>query len=301
MAWGPWIQDPDITVQAGRARTVGDSGASLGPVSFTGAYTVSDVNNDVQAITAAAVAAAMTDNAEGYPYYSAAAPPATTNAAVFADTGTSPVGYRLDGNYLVECLYSVAFPHGWLPPSGMIQLEGDGQPHVVEAHVELIHEQSLETARSPDYAAPASLEVYKHTATFDGHVVPGTQVFLGSDALSWVDTGPAPTFSTVVDLAGAELDAGVVFTPFVRIEPGAWAYSSDFFDDEFLRQQVVTDVDLPNSYYVWRPPRYRFFIPGVPARRIYPRTDSVGPGLGRNYPPPNTPQSGVRFGSSSPL
>lgn len=39
----------------------------------------------------------------------------------------------------------------------------------------------------------------------------------------------------------------------------------------------------------------------APARRLYPRTDSVGPGLGRIYPPPNTQQSGGRFGSAAPL
>lgn len=48
-------------------------------------------------------------------------------------------------------------------------------------------------------------------------------------------------------------------------------------------------------------PRYRFQFSETPARRLYPRTDSVGPGLGRIYPPPNTQQSGGRFGSAAPL
>lgn len=39
---------------------------------------------------------------------------------------------------------------------------------------------------------------------------------------------------------------------------------------------------------------------GIPARRLWPRTDDLGIGIGRIYPPPNTPQSGARFGSSSP-
>lgn len=38
----------------------------------------------------------------------------------------------------------------------------------------------------------------------------------------------------------------------------------------------------------------------VPARRLYPRTDSHGLGIGRVYPPPNTPQASGRTGSSSP-
>lgn len=39
----------------------------------------------------------------------------------------------------------------------------------------------------------------------------------------------------------------------------------------------------------------------TPARLVYPRTDSIGPANGRLYPPPNTQQTGSRFGSSSPL
>lgn len=41
--------------------------------------------------------------------------------------------------------------------------------------------------------------------------------------------------------------------------------------------------------------------PNVPARRLYPRTDDLGFGIGRFYPPPDTQQHGRRFGSSSPL
>ncbi len=38
----------------------------------------------------------------------------------------------------------------------------------------------------------------------------------------------------------------------------------------------------------------------VPARRLWPRTDDLGLGTGRVYPPPNTPQSGGRIGSAAP-
>lgn len=37
----------------------------------------------------------------------------------------------------------------------------------------------------------------------------------------------------------------------------------------------------------------------TPARRLYPRTDAHGLGIGRGYPPPSTPQASGRTGSSS--
>lgn len=39
----------------------------------------------------------------------------------------------------------------------------------------------------------------------------------------------------------------------------------------------------------------------IPPRLVYPRTDSLGLGIGRVYPPPNTQQHGRQTGSSSPL
>lgn len=54
--------------------------------------------------------------------------------------------------------------------------------------------------------------------------------------------------------------------------------------------------------YVLRPPRYRFFRNAtvIPPRRQYPRQDGLGIGIGRTWPPPNTPQAGRGIGPASP-
>lgn len=55
----------------------------------------------------------------------------------------------------------------------------------------------------------------------------------------------------------------------------------------------------PTMIYTLRPPRYRWIFADVPARRLWPRQDGLGLGLGRTWPRPDTYQAG-RLGPGSP-
>lgn len=294
--WGPWIQDPDITVAAGRNLALLDTEDNLGDVTHTGGgYGVTDINDDVSATTLPAVAGRVTHNLSGYAP-SITSPPVFTE--LYVSLVTSVDGYTLEGKVHEEVLNCEAFPHGWSPPPGA-EVEGGAEPVVITGHVELVHTQTVHAARTPDFTVDAKLKIYQSDAV--GGVPTSGEVLVTQYDLSYVDSGSAPTFRTVVDLGGAALN-GALFNMFV-LPVGTWAFSSGFTSTDSLTQRVDTDVDLDASYYVWRPPRYRLFIDDDVdlARRLWPRTDSVGPAIGRVYPTPDTPQYGRRFGSAAPL
>lgn len=61
--------------------------------------------------------------------------------------------------------------------------------------------------------------------------------------------------------------------------------------------------DFTYMRYRFRPPRYRFFKESTvpPARRLWPRNDPLGVGIGRTWPAPNTYQYGRGRGPGSPV
>lgn len=107
------------------------------------------------------------------------------------------------------------------------------------------------------------------------------------DADRLADFGIGPTGS--VQFALAPVDQWT--------EDQSWAY-----DVPPTGPSMKVSTSLEAGYKL----RYkaRFLVPegGVdPARQLWPRNDDAGPALGRVWPPPDNPQSGVGFGANAPL
>lgn len=304
MPYGPWIQDPDITVQAGRLRShyFGASSPPIATASGPAPYTVATINAGMQGTVLPSILVEDSDTAEDYPYLPASAP-----FGIFAEyaalVSRSAVSWEVSGAFTQESYGHSPYPHGWSGPpftGDPYEIEGGADPVVVAAHLEHVHTQAGGTDRTPDFSGSATLYVYRHLADVAGNVTASTRSLLTSYPLTYTET-TGVVGTTIHDLTGAELDAGIVINPYIQIGID-WQFSSGVDISDTLAFRVETLLDLANSYYVWRPPRYRYLLspPTAPARRIYPRTDSVGPGIGRFYPPPNTPQSGSRIGSAAP-
>lgn len=139
----------------------------------------------------------------------------------------------------------------------------------------------------------------------------------------WTDTGSVDVSAQITDSRGrfvwvAYLDSDFAVTGWdgAYDTPNGTEYDynaniylmgSDALDP---RTDTIWWQHTPDVLYTVQPPDWREVRPSVqlaavatldPVRRMYPRAADDGPGIGRNYPPSTSPQTGWRGGSTAPV
>lgn len=265
---GPWIGGDDLVVEASRLRTLNDDPPHLSTPTRND-YSLFNLNQDVANAVVPFLISGAFDNAE-YWYYALGFDPhdvAQSVVSVSTHIGGSFTNYDIDAYQQSQSLFTNAFPHGWTPPSvaapGYIEYDGPSEPYLVSGHVEFNYFEFRNTARTPRFTGSGTLEIYKHLATPDGHLVPGTRTLVDTFDMDLIqDPDPDVTFTTAFDLTGDELEQGILIAPFIRIDGASFQFTSAVqasFDGIVLG--VETTLDTAASSFVWHLPRYRIHYP----------------------------------------
>jgi hypothetical protein len=298
-----WIQDDDITVPPSSMDALGWEAFAGGPegladLTHTGTYTFpDDIVNDFHNTVIGTVPGAIPSDIYAY-----------IGEAVGFDIGpassrrvdihsTSPIGaspnYHLGGYSYQMSLFCGPSDPAWPgPPTTTAPWQKENpDPEVTVGHLDLTLTNFSNTGVDQDYDVPAILELWKCSATDSLTPILTPERIL---ALNIGSTTVPQVNPISIDLEAEELD-GIIFNPYIDIpSPGTWTLTGLGLGDTAIAQDARLELDAGTSYYVWRPPRYRwvYMIPAVelpsrgksPQRRWPVSNGATGPV--RHWPPP---------------
>ena len=299
MGAGPWIQDPDINTRANAFQTTRE----LSPLVNIGGdapYSLETINTALRQDVIPQMNSASVDLYDPNLYDDV---PFVSTATAFSRRKvgllTSPTQWALDA--IVEQWPIWVTPRSvfWVPEDpdyGAFPVEYEGgvtTPQPLSGHVSL----SGTTPTSSGGSGAGIVDVFAYPAAVQPFA---NRVSLGSVLIEATST-PPDAWTIEYDLTGA-LAGGILLNPYIgphpdapagqhwELQPAQWAFSSTANSRSItIDAQVTVDTQATATYFVMRPPRYRFIYPGatrpLPCRR-YPRADR-GPGVTRSYPRPS--------------
>lgn len=183
-------------------------------------------------------------------------------------------------------------------PDGAIGVEYEGPCIISDVNVIVDGVQGEDTADNQDNPDPDDASYFGGLGTV--RLVPGASLDTPSyiidalaafpDVVEVDDIYGGPVETDPLDFDAPNADLTVIPNLYADPPPDIPGFLGDHYTYYFMFGKITFTV----SATVVRP-RYRWIFAGIPTRLIWPRESR------RNYPPPNNPQSGSRFGSSSPF